>query len=71
MVKHFAQLERDGLIERWDGREIDAGEDWAGKIDARLEAADIVLLLVSPTAMTSRCGARWSAMRPGRRTSFP
>lgn len=44
---HLSQLERDGLVEAWDDREIPAGGEWADEIDQRLEKADIVLLLVS------------------------
>jgi tetratricopeptide (TPR) repeat protein len=54
LVKHLSQLQRDGLIENWHDREITAGAEWAGKIDEHLEAADIVLLLVSADFLSSR-----------------
>ena len=44
---HLSALEREGLISAWDDREIAGGEDWAIAIDDRLNAADLVLLLVT------------------------
>ena len=41
-------LRRQGLIEIWDKGDIAAGADRTRAADARLEAADIVLLLISP-----------------------
>jgi Tfp pilus assembly protein PilF len=41
------------LIESWDDREITGGMEWAGKIDERLNAADLVILLVSPDFLAS------------------
>ena len=46
-------LEREGLIELWHDRDISAGTEWEHEIDARLAAADIILLLVSPDFMNS------------------
>jgi stage II sporulation SpoE-like protein/TIR domain-containing protein len=44
---HLAILRRQGLISEWHDRQIDAGEEWKAKIDENLEAAHMVLLLVS------------------------
>lgn len=44
---HFAVLKREGTIETWNDREIEAGDDVDGAIFANLERADVVLLLVS------------------------
>ena len=44
---HLALLSRQELIEQWHDRRIDAGQEWAGKIDENLNRADIILLLVS------------------------
>ncbi|MDP9382031.1 MAG: toll/interleukin-1 receptor domain-containing protein [Chloroflexota bacterium] len=49
----LALLRREGLIEEWHDRKIAAGREWAGEIDESLEAADIVLLLVSPSFIAS------------------
>ncbi len=50
---HLAGLERQGLIRTWHDRRIGAGQEWAGEIDAHLDAADLVLLLVSPDFVAS------------------
>lgn len=43
----LSALRRQGLIEVWHDRRIEPGADFAAEIDQNLEAADIVLLLVS------------------------
>lgn len=52
--KQLAMLKREGVIEIWHDRRIPAGEDIDSEIDARLQEADIVLLLVSPDFLNSR-----------------
>jgi hypothetical protein len=47
LEKQLAILRQQGLIQTWHDRRIRAGSEWAGAIDRELEAADIVLLLVS------------------------
>ncbi len=54
LLEHLGQLRNDGLIDDWHDRKIHGGEDWAGKIDHRLETADIVLLLISSSFIDSR-----------------
>jgi len=44
---HLKILERRGLLSSWHDREITPGEDWHSRIDAQLQMADLVLLLVS------------------------
>ena len=51
---HLAQLEREGLIDPWHDHSIQAGDEWEGQIDQNLEAADIILLLVSASFLASR-----------------
>jgi hypothetical protein len=53
LEKQLAILHRQGLIETWHDRLIGAGTEWAGAIDQELEAADIVLLLVSADFLAS------------------
>lgn len=43
----LASLRRRELIVEWHDRNISAGEEWKTSIDANLEAADIILLLIS------------------------
>jgi internalin A len=45
--------QRIGLIDKWDDRLIKPGDEWNGEIDANLETADIILLLVSSDFLNS------------------
>jgi hypothetical protein len=49
----LAILGKQGLIEIWDKGDIAAGADRTRAADARLEAADIILLLISPDFFAS------------------
>src|SRR5271157_1739199 len=49
----LALLRRQGLIYSWHDRRIGAGEDWKGAIDKNLEAAQVILLLVSASFVAS------------------
>ena len=53
LVTHLSILERDGVISGWCDREISAGEEWANEIDERINAASIILLLVSSDFIAS------------------
>jgi hypothetical protein len=53
LESQLAPLRRLGLIELWSDRDIDAGSEWRGAIDAHLEAADVILLLVSSDFIAS------------------
>ncbi|MFM7235508.1 MAG: toll/interleukin-1 receptor domain-containing protein [Cyanobium sp.] len=57
LADHLASLQREGVIDVWHDRQISAGQDWAEAIDTNLEAADIVLCLVSAGFLASSyCG---------------
>src|SRR5947209_131268 len=51
--KHLSLLHRQGLISAWHDRQILPGDEWAHDIDAHLETASIVLLLISPDFLAS------------------
>lgn len=53
LEKHLAGLRRQGVITTWHDRRIGPGEDLHGQINAQLNTADIVLLLVSPDFLDS------------------
>lgn len=46
---HLTMLKRQQIIAAWHDREITAGSDWAGAIDAHLNSASIILLLSALT----------------------
>lgn len=50
---HLAALKRQGVIDAWHDRRISAGKDLHADISGHLEAADIILLLVSPYFLAS------------------
>jgi Tfp pilus assembly protein PilF len=54
MADHLAHLERQGTIERWYDRQIPPSREWKGEIDARLNAADIILLLITAKFIASQ-----------------
>ena len=53
MEKHLAVLRREGFIDQWHDRRIEAGDEWARSIDVNLEAAHLILLLVSADFLAS------------------
>ena len=53
LEKHLATLRKDGLIDEWHDRKIDAGDDLNEEIDKHMESAHIILLLFSPDFIDS------------------
>ena len=51
--EHLSNLKYRGLITTWYDQEIKGGEEWAQHIHANLDKAKIILLLVSPSFMSS------------------
>lgn len=45
--RHLGNLKRQELIMDWHDRDINAGQEWAKEVDTNLNAADIILLLIS------------------------
>lgn len=53
LAKHLSILKRQGIINGWHDRQITAGSEWAGQIDDHLNAAQVILLLISPDFIAS------------------
>jgi hypothetical protein len=53
LEKHLSALKHQGLLETWHDRRIAAGQAIHQEIDAHLEAADVILLLVSSDFLAS------------------
>jgi hypothetical protein len=53
LATHLKLLERQGVIQQWHDRMITAGTEWQGEIDGNLEAAQIILLLISADFLAS------------------
>jgi TIR domain len=50
---HLAMLKKQGVIETWHDRRIIAGDPLDHEIEANLETADVILLLLSPDFLAS------------------
>src|SRR2546423_49301 len=50
---HLSSLRREDKIAIWYDRDIRAGSDWEHSIDAHLNTADIILLLISSDFIAS------------------
>ena len=53
LEKHLASLHHEGAIDSWHDRRIGPGEEIHSQISAQLDAADIILLLVSSDFIAS------------------
>jgi hypothetical protein len=53
LEKHLAMLKHQGFIESWHDRRISAGSSFDEAIDRELDAANIILLLVSSSFLAS------------------
>ena len=53
LEKHLSSLRRQGVIRSWHDRRIGPGEEIHSQISAHLDAADIILLLVSADFLAS------------------
>ena len=53
LEKQLSLLKRQGIIDVWHDRRIDAGEDFGKAIDYHVETDDIILLLVSADFLDS------------------
>ncbi len=51
--RHLSALKKQGLISAWHDRMIGPGMEWKGAIDEHLEAAELILLLVSADFLAS------------------
>ncbi|MBC1257045.1 toll/interleukin-1 receptor domain-containing protein [Trichormus variabilis] len=53
LEKHLSSLKREGVITDWHDRKIGAGKEWENEIDIHLNTSHIILLLISPSFMSS------------------
>src|SRR5436305_4724548 len=53
LEKHLTLLQRQKLITTWHPRLICAGEDWQQVVDAQIQRASVILLLISPDFLAS------------------
>jgi hypothetical protein len=53
LEEHLALLSREGVISVWDDRKLIAADDWKNQIDENLEAAQIIIFLISSSFLAS------------------
>ena len=53
LEKHLTILKRQNVITDWHDRKIGAGKEWEGEIDEHLNAAHVILLLISSDFIAS------------------
>lgn len=53
LANHLTMLKRQQVISAWYDRDITAGSDWVGEINAYLNTAQIILLLISADFLAS------------------
>ena len=53
LENHLSILRRQGVITDWHYRQIGAGREWEGEIDAHLNTAHVILLLISSDFIAS------------------
>jgi hypothetical protein len=53
LENHLSILKRKGVITGWHDRRIGAGKEWKGQIDAHLNSAAVILLLISSDFLAS------------------
>src|SRR5687768_9880622 len=54
LASHLGVLEKQELLDLWDDRRIEAGEEWFEEIEAAIEDADVAVLLVSADFLNSK-----------------
>ena len=54
LLTMLAGLQRQGIIDTWQDREIEAGDEWYKSIQDAMNDCDLALLLVSPDYLASR-----------------
>ncbi|MBI5951347.1 MAG: TIR domain-containing protein [Chloroflexi bacterium] len=54
VVTHLRVLEMEGMLDVWDDRRIEAGDDWFTEIEQAINAASIAVFLISANFLTSK-----------------
>jgi hypothetical protein len=53
ILTYLHPLGRNGAAEFWDPGSLESGTDWARQIETAVRQSDIVVLLISPSFLTS------------------
>ena len=53
LVTHLGVLEKEGLLDLWDDRKIESGDDWRPEIEKAINKAAVAILMISANFLTS------------------
>ena len=53
LTPHLGVLQQEGLLEFWDDRKIDGGDDWLPEIEQAINKAHVAVLMISANFLTS------------------
>ena len=54
LVTHLGVLEQEGILDLWEDRRIEVGDDWKPEIEKAIDKATVAILLVSADFLTSK-----------------
>ena len=54
LVTHLGVLQQQGLLEIWEDRKIEGGDDWLPEIEKAINKAHIAVLMISANFLTSK-----------------
>jgi hypothetical protein len=54
LVTQLGVLEQEGILDLWDDRRIEAGEDWKPEIEQAINRASVAILMISANFLTSK-----------------
>jgi hypothetical protein len=54
LVTHLGVLEHEGILDVWEDRQIEAGDDWKPEIEEAINKAAVAILMISANFLTSK-----------------
>jgi len=54
LVTHLGVLEHEGILDVWEDRRIEAGDDWKPEIENAINKAAVAILMISANFLTSK-----------------
>ena len=54
LVTHLGVLEQAGILDLWEDRRIEAGDDWKPEIEKAINKATVAILMISANFLTSK-----------------
>jgi len=54
LATHLGVLAQEGILDSWDDRRIEAGDDWLPEIENAINSASVAVLMISANFLTSK-----------------